>query len=79
MTSEVPQPVVASTYPDDLRGLVDSYLATLRFSAIPETAGIEEAMSRRDELRALGHERAAAFSWDETARRTVEVYREASQ
>jgi geranylgeranyl diphosphate synthase type II len=42
--SEVPQPVVASTYPDDLRGLVDSYLATLRFSAIPETAGIEEAM-----------------------------------
>jgi geranylgeranyl diphosphate synthase type II len=42
--SEVPQPVAASTYPDDLRGLVDSYLATLRFSAIPETAGIEEAM-----------------------------------
>jgi geranylgeranyl diphosphate synthase type II len=42
--SEVPQPVAASTYPDDLRGLVDSYLATIRFSAIPETAGIEEAM-----------------------------------
>jgi glycosyltransferase involved in cell wall biosynthesis len=41
-------------------------------------AGIEEAVSRRDELRALGHERAAAFSWDETARRTVEVYREAA-
>ena len=42
--SEVPQPVAASTYPDDLRALVDSYLATLRFSDIPETAGIEEAM-----------------------------------
>jgi glycosyltransferase involved in cell wall biosynthesis len=41
-------------------------------------SGIEEAMVRRDELRALGHERAAAFSWDETARRTVEVYREAA-
>jgi glycosyltransferase involved in cell wall biosynthesis len=41
-------------------------------------AGIEEAMSRRDELRTLGHDRAAAFSWDETARRTLEVYREAA-
>jgi geranylgeranyl diphosphate synthase type II len=42
--SEAPQPVAASTYPDDLRDLVDRYLATLRFSAIPETEGIEEAM-----------------------------------
>jgi glycosyltransferase involved in cell wall biosynthesis len=41
--------------------------------------GIEEARSRRDELRALGLERASAFSWDETARRTVEVYREAAR
>jgi geranylgeranyl diphosphate synthase, type II len=42
--SEAPQPVAASTYPDDLREMVDSYLETLQFSAIPETAGIEEAM-----------------------------------
>ena len=42
--SEAPQPVAASTYPDDLRELVDSYLGTLHFSAIRETAGIEEAM-----------------------------------
>jgi geranylgeranyl diphosphate synthase, type II len=42
--SEAPQPVAASTYPDDLRDLVDSYLDTLRFSAIPDTEGIEEAM-----------------------------------
>jgi glycosyltransferase involved in cell wall biosynthesis len=28
-----------------------------------------------DRLRALGHERARAYSWDETARRTAEVYR----
>lgn len=41
---EAPQPVAASTYPDDLRDLVDSYLETLRFSAVPETKGMEEAM-----------------------------------
>ena len=41
-------------------------------------AGIEEALARRDELRALGIARAAQFSWDESARRTVEVYREAT-
>ena len=42
--SEAPQPVAASTYPDDLRDLVESYLDSLRFSAIPDTKGIEEAM-----------------------------------
>jgi len=42
--SEAPQPTSTSTYPDDLRDLVESYLDTLRFSAIPDTAGIEEAM-----------------------------------
>jgi glycosyltransferase involved in cell wall biosynthesis len=41
-------------------------------------AGIEEAASRRDELVRLGLERARAFSWTETARRTAEVYREAA-
>ena len=40
--------------------------------------GIERASSRRDELRALGLARAEAYSWDESARRTVEVYREAA-
>lgn len=39
-------------------------------------AGIEEAVGRRAELRALGLERARAFSWDDSARRTVAVYRE---
>jgi geranylgeranyl diphosphate synthase type II len=39
-----PQAPTASTYPDDLRDLVEAYLDTLRFSAIPDTAGIEEAM-----------------------------------
>jgi glycosyltransferase involved in cell wall biosynthesis len=42
-------------------------------------AGIAEASARRDELRQLGLERAAAFSWAEAARATVEVYREAAR
>jgi len=33
-----------STYPDDLRELIEKYLAGLRFSAIPETEGLDEAM-----------------------------------
>jgi glycosyltransferase involved in cell wall biosynthesis len=40
--------------------------------------GIEEARRRRDELRAAGLERARQYTWDETARRTLEVYREAA-
>jgi glycosyltransferase involved in cell wall biosynthesis len=40
-------------------------------------AGIEEARSRTGELRARGVERAARFTWDETARLTIEAYREA--
>jgi glycosyltransferase involved in cell wall biosynthesis len=39
-------------------------------------AGIEDALSRQDELRAHGLERARAFTWAETARRTADVYRE---
>jgi glycosyltransferase involved in cell wall biosynthesis len=41
-------------------------------------AGIDEARGRREELRASGLERARAFSWEETARRTVEAYRQAA-
>jgi glycosyltransferase involved in cell wall biosynthesis len=41
-------------------------------------AGIEEAIARRDELRLRGLERAGAFSWDESARLTLEAYREAA-
>jgi glycosyltransferase involved in cell wall biosynthesis len=39
--------------------------------------GIEDASARRDELVRAGLERARAFDWAETARRTAEVYREA--
>jgi glycosyltransferase involved in cell wall biosynthesis len=41
-------------------------------------AGLAEAVDRRDELRELGLERAAAFSWAAAARATLEVYREAA-
>jgi glycosyltransferase involved in cell wall biosynthesis len=41
-------------------------------------AGIEEAGSRRDELVRAGLERARAFDWAETARRTADAYREAA-
>jgi glycosyltransferase involved in cell wall biosynthesis len=40
--------------------------------------GIEDAAARREELVPLGLARAGEFSWAETARRTVDVYREAA-
>jgi glycosyltransferase involved in cell wall biosynthesis len=39
-------------------------------------AGIEEAIARRDELRPLGLERAARFTWSDAATATADVYRE---
>ena len=41
-------------------------------------AGIEEAMRRREELRAAGLERARAFTWEAAAKATAEIYREAA-
>jgi glycosyltransferase involved in cell wall biosynthesis len=40
-------------------------------------AAIRRALADRDRLAAAGLERARLFSWDETARRTLDVYREA--
>jgi len=39
-------------------------------------AGVRRALAERETLVAAGLRRAATFSWDETARRTVAVYRE---
>jgi len=39
-------------------------------------AGIGEALTRRAELVAAGHAVAASFTWEQTARETVAVYRE---
>jgi glycosyltransferase involved in cell wall biosynthesis len=46
--------------------------------AAPEelAAGIRTALADRERLVAAGLERARSFTWDETARRTLEVYRE---
>jgi glycosyltransferase involved in cell wall biosynthesis len=41
-------------------------------------AGVDDALARRDELAAAGRARAAAMTWDATARRTHDVYREAA-
>ena len=41
-------------------------------------SGLGEALARRAELRARGLQRAQAFSWDEAAARTLDVYREAA-
>jgi glycosyltransferase involved in cell wall biosynthesis len=41
-------------------------------------AGLAEAIDRREELRALGLERARAFDWGRAGRATVDVYREAA-
>lgn len=38
-------------------------------------AGIERALAERDRLRVAGLDRARLYTWDETARRTAEVYR----
>ena len=41
-------------------------------------AGIEEAIARRDELRAAGLRRASAYSWDVSARLLVQAYEDAA-
>ena len=41
------------------------------------TAGVERALAERDRFSAAGIERAKAFTWEETARRTAAAYREA--
>jgi glycosyltransferase involved in cell wall biosynthesis len=45
-------------------------------NAVALAGGIERAIADRDRLRAAGLERAARYSWAETARQTLEVYRE---
>ncbi|MGH2972580.1 MAG: glycosyltransferase family 4 protein [Gaiellaceae bacterium] len=37
--------------------------------------GVRQALERRQELRVAGLERAKRYTWDETARRTAEIYR----
>jgi glycosyltransferase involved in cell wall biosynthesis len=46
------------------------------FAEPPLAEALQVAIASRERLRAAGLERAQAFSWEETGRRTLEVYRE---
>ncbi len=73
-------PVIASDTPALAEVLGGAGLT----AAVGDVAGLASAMRRvrsdslRQELRERGLERAKAFSWDEAARATLEVYREAA-
>jgi alpha-1,3-rhamnosyl/mannosyltransferase len=45
-------------------------------NAVALAGGIERALADRDRLREAGLARAAEYSWAETARLTLDVYRE---
>jgi alpha-1,3-rhamnosyl/mannosyltransferase len=66
-------PVVAA--PDEaLREVADDAAVFVEPGDL--AAGVRRALAERDTLVAAGLRRAAAFTWDETARRTLAVYRE---
>ena len=69
-------PVVASDIPPlrEVAGPAAVYVDPLDPEAIAR--GLREADERRDELVDAGRQRAAAFSWRQTAAATLEVYRE---
>ncbi len=69
--------VVTSTAPALLEVAGDAALAVDGLDPQAIAAGLEEASSRREELGRLGVERAAAFTWQSAARRTLEAYRAA--
>ena len=66
-------PVVATDDPA-LREVAGDAAVFVRPASSP--AAIRSALAERDRLVAAGLERAKAFSWEETARRTLAVYRE---
>ena len=68
-------PVVASDIPPlrEVAGEAAVYVDPFEPAAIAR--GLREAEQRRDELVEAGLERAAAFSWKQTAEATLEVYR----
>jgi glycosyltransferase involved in cell wall biosynthesis len=71
-------PVVTSTggATEEVAGAAAVLVDPLDVESI--AAGIRKAIGTRDELRARGLDRARAFSWDETARRTLRAYEEAA-
>jgi glycosyltransferase involved in cell wall biosynthesis len=65
-------PVVAAPDP----ALVEVAGDAAVFAEPPLADALARAIADRERLRAAGLERAQAFSWEETARRTLAVYRE---
>ena len=65
-------PVVAAPDPALVEVAGDAAL----FADPPLAEALQVAIASRDRLAAAGLERARAFSWEETGRRTLEVYRE---
>jgi glycosyltransferase involved in cell wall biosynthesis len=68
-------PVVASTAPAlrELGG--DAVVAVDPLDPDAIAHGLEEAIARRDDLRARGLERAGGYTWQRTAEQTAAIYR----
>jgi glycosyltransferase involved in cell wall biosynthesis len=69
-------PVVATTAGALPEVAGDAAILVEPGNAVALAGGIERALADRDRLHVAGLARAARFSWAETARRTLEVYRE---
>jgi len=69
-------PVVATTAGALPEVAGDAAILVEEQDAAALAGGIERAIADRERLAAAGLERAKRFSWHETARRTLEVYRE---
>ena len=76
MASGTPVVTSAGTAPAEVADGAAVLVDPLDAEAI--AAGIQEAVRRREELRAAGLERARAFTWPAAAQATLEVYREAA-
>ena len=71
-------PVVTSDRPGTAETAGGAAVLVDPLEAEAIAAGIEDAVARRDELRALGVARAEAFTWERAAALTAAAYREAA-
>jgi glycosyltransferase involved in cell wall biosynthesis len=69
-------PVVATTAGALPEAAGDAAILVAERNPVELAGGIERAIADRDRLVAAGLERAARFTWAETARKTLDVYRE---
>jgi glycosyltransferase involved in cell wall biosynthesis len=71
-------PVVAADIPALREVAADAVVYVDPLDVASISAGLREALSRREELSAAGPIRAARFTWEQAARETIEVYRDAA-